>query len=194
MPITELSQLDLDKKYSYTDYLSWRLQERIELIRGRVVKMSPAPSRRHQKMATSLSALVWLHFRKMNCQVFEAPFDVRLPVPRGEKDRTVVQPDLCVVCDLDKLDDRGCDGAPDLVVEILSPGNTTREMKDKYEVYEEAGVREYWLVDPEHEAVTVYLRNEQGIFIGLQPVTAGSELQSSIFPELKIDLQELFEE
>ncbi len=104
---------------------------------------------------------------------------------------TVVQPDLCVVCDLIKLeDDRSCNGAPDLVVEILSPGNTKREMKDKFELYEEAGVREYWLVHPLDESVQIYVLNEEERYIGLQPATEIA--RSRIFPELSVELAEVF--
>ncbi|MDV7396126.1 Uma2 family endonuclease, partial [Arthrospira platensis SPKY1] len=105
-------------------------------------------------------------FHKKPCQVFHAPFDVRLPKKGQPEVYTVVQPDLCVVCDQGKLDEKGCMGAPDLVVEILSPGNTHREMREKYEVYEEAGVKEYWLVSPWDKTVLVYVLNEEGIFIG----------------------------
>ena len=126
--------------------------------------------------------------------VFPAPFDVRLP--RGEEKEvyTVVQPDLCVICDPKKLDEKGCLGAPDLVVEVLSPGNSQREMREKFEVYEEAGVREYWIVIPWDKLVLVYLSNEQGRFIGLQPLTNDQVLISSIFPDLQIGLEELFRE
>jgi len=119
---------------------------------------------------------------------------VRLPAPKGEKDHTVVQPDLCVVCDLEKLDDKGCRGAPDLVVEILSPGNAEREMRDKFEVYETAGVREYWVVDPEHEVVSVYKLNEEHRFVGLPPRVKGDVLRSTIFPAMELDLGEVFGE
>lgn len=194
MLITDFSQLDLSRRYSYADYLTWAFKERVEIIRGKVLRMSPAPGRKHQKIATNLSGLAWLHFRKKDCQVFEAPFDVRLPVPKGEQPYTVVQPDLSVICDPEKLDDRGCNGAPDLVVEILSPGNAEREMKDKYGVYEAAGVREYWIVDPEHESVSAFVRNESGIYQGLAPKVKGEIIASNIFPDMKIDLGEVFDE
>ncbi len=192
MPITDLSQLDLSKSYTYADYLSWQFQERVELIRGRVKKMSPAPGRRHQEIAANMSGLVWLFFRKKDCKVFVAPFDVRLPVPKDGKDHTVVQPDLCVVCDPAMLDDRGCNGAPDLVVEILSPGNAEREMRDKFEVYETALVREYWVVDPEHEVVSVFKLDENHRYLGLPPKVKGDLLKSTIFPAMELDLEEVF--
>jgi Uma2 family endonuclease len=194
MPITELSQLDPDKVYTYADYLKWRFQERVELIRGKILKMSPAPSREHQKISRQLSLFIFTFFDKKQCQAYSAPFDVRLPVPKGNKPYTVVQPDLCVICDPEKLDELGCNGAPDLVIEILSPGNTSREMQLKFSVYEEAGVREYWIVDPEHEAVIPFVLNERGKYIGLQPKTGGQLMSPAIFPDMVIDLGEVFRE
>ncbi|MBK6621400.1 MAG: Uma2 family endonuclease [Saprospirales bacterium] len=192
-PVTKLSDLDPDGFYTYADYLLWRFSERVELIKGRLFKMSPAPSVQHQKMVTFFTARLFNFFEKKPCQVFTAPLDVRLPVGRKKgQDTTVVQPDLCVICDETKLDEKGCKGAPDLMVEILSPGNTQREMSDKFRVYEESGVREYWLVQPELRVVLIYVLDEKGIFIGLAPVTEEAPLRSHIFPELEIDLKEIF--
>ncbi len=192
--ITNISQLDPEKTYSYADYLTWQLKERVELIKGKLFKMSPAPSNTHQKIATALSAIVWQYFRKESCQVRVAPFDVRLNRKKQNdvEAKTVVQPDLCVICDPNKLDKRGCNGAPDLVVEILSPGNSRQEMKEKFEVYEENGVREYWLVNPTDKNVIVYLLDEKGKFIGQKPFIEEDTLRSFIFPELEIELEEVF--
>ena len=193
-PITDYAQLDPDKIYTYADYLKWKFQERVELIRGKIFKMSPAPSREHQKISRQLSLFIFPFFDKKQCQAYSAPFDVRLPVPKGKKPWTVVQPDLCVICEPGKLDELGCAGAPDLVIEILSPGNSRKEMREKFEVYEEAGVREYWIVDPERETVIVYVLNEQGKYIGLPPRTSEQLISPAIFPELQIDLGEVFRE
>ena len=191
--ITDLSQLDPEGSYTYADYLMWQFQERVELIRGKLFRMSPAPSVLHQKLATFFTAKLFNFFEKKNCQVFAAPFDVRLPVSSKKgQDTTVVQPDLCVICDPDKLDERGCAGAPDLMVEILSPGNSSKEMGGKFRAYEEAGVREYWIVNPAEKVVLIYVLNEEGVFIGLAPVTIEGPLKSAIFPELAIDLKEVF--
>lgn len=192
-PITDISQLDPNGSYTYDDYLLWQFEERVELIRGKLFKMSPAPNTRHQRMLGELHVQLRSCFNKQICQVFLAPFDVRLPVSRRKgQDTTVVQPDLCVICDPNKLDERGCAGAPDLVIEILSPGNSKKEMREKFEVYEEAGVREYWLVNPLDNVVLVYVLNEAGKYIGLAPVTEDQELRAAIFPELLIDLKEVF--
>jgi len=192
-PITSLSQLDPNGLYTYADYLSWQFQERVELIRGHLFPMSPAPNIAHQRILGNIHGPMWNHFQQHTCQLFMAPFDVRLPVSfKKGKTATVVQPDLCVVCDPQKLDEQGCNGAPDLVVEILSPGNSKREMREKYQVYEEAGVREYWLVYPLDQEVRVYVLNENGQFIGLAPVISEDILRSAVFPDLEIDLKWVF--
>lgn len=195
--ITSLDQLDLSKQYTYADYLKWRFQERVELIRGRIFKMSPAPARKHQAISMQLISMMYSHFKEHECQMYHAPFDVRLPrqnTQSGQQIYTVVQPDLCVICDKTKLDKRGCIGAPDLIIEILSPGNSKKEMKDKFEVYEEAGVREYWIVQSTDNNVLVYTLNEQGIFIGHRPFIEDEIMHSFIFPELKVDLREVFKD
>ncbi len=102
----------------------------------------------------------------------------------------MVQPDLCVICDQTKLDEQGCNGAPELVIEILSPGNSRREMNEKFELYQEAGVQEYWLVEPAEEIVLVYVLNEQDKYIGLKPAT--DFVVSPLFPDLNIDITEVF--
>lgn len=198
MPITSLDQLDLSKQYSYADYLTWRLQERIELIRGYIRKMSPAPSRRHQMLLGNFHLPVKSYFRHQPCQVFLAPFDVRLPRKHKITNHditTVVQPDLCVICDPTKLDDAGCVGAPDWVIEILSKGNTKKEMREKFDAYEEAGVREYWVVQPEYDNILVYVLDKQGHYEARPTLDAGDEaVYPHIFPELIFSLTEVFEE
>lgn len=112
---------------------------------------------------------------------------------RNDKEvKTVVQPDLCVICDPSKLDERGCNGAPDLIIEILSPGNSRTEMRDKFDLYQEAGVLEYWIVSPIEKAVQVFQLNEQGRFIGLPPVVEGDILTTPVVPNLEVDVTEVF--
>ena len=103
-----------------------------------------------------------------------------------------MQPDICIICDSSKLDDQGCLGAPDLVIEVLSPGNSNKEMKQKFDVYEESGVREYWVVYPEYEHVHIFTLDESEKFVGQHPKIAGEVLRSVIFPDLGIDLTEIF--
>lgn len=192
MEITSLDQLDLSKNYTYADYLLWKFKERVELFKGKIFTMSPAPTRIHQKVSRNINRLFDLYFYGKPCEVYYAPFDVRLPNKNGEV-VTVVQPDLCVICDESKLDDKGCTGAPNLVVEIVSPGNSVREMKNKLNLYEEAGVLEYWVVHPTEKSVFVYFL-ENGKYQSLRPIFEGDIFSSVIFPDLKIDTQKIFEE
>ncbi len=195
--ITSLDQLDPAGVYSYADYLLWQFQERVELFKGKFFPMA-APSTYHQRYSGRMSFPIQAFLQGKSCELFVAPFDVRLPdskrKPKFDGDiYTVVQPDLCVICDSAKLDKRGCLGAPDLMVEILSPGNTTKEMDNKFRLYEEAGVREYWIVEPDDKFVLVYVLRE-GEFVGLRPRTESVPLTSTILPGLTIDLAAVFAE
>ncbi len=164
-PITQFSQLDLTKSYTYADYLTWRFDEFVELIKGKVMRPMAGPSRLHQRYSGNIFSTIHQYLRHNPCQVYHAPFDVRLVKSGANGDQqiqTVVQPDICVVCDPAKLDDRGCVGAPDWIIEIVSPGNTSRDTKTKFDLYEENGVREYWIVYPGLKTITAYvLENEQ---------------------------------
>lgn len=192
MEITELSQLDLNKTYTYADYLRWKFKERVELIKGKILEMSPAPNTKHQKISLNFTIQLHRYFENTGCGLFIAPFDVRLPRhnERNEEILTVVQPDLCVICDQSKLDEKGCHGAPDLIVEILSPGNARKELKSKFDLYEKAGVTEYWVVNPSEETVLVNVL-ENGCYKTLRPVV-DDEIRSVTFPELKINSTEIF--
>jgi Uma2 family endonuclease len=192
--ITSLSQLDPNGLYSYADYLRWKFTERVELLRGKIREMS-APSRKHQGISMGLSRAISNALWKTSCKIYVAPFDVRLTRNKQNKTvTTVVQPDICVICDPSKLDVRGCVGAPDLIVEILSPGNSRTEMKDKFELYQEAGVLEYWVVSPIENMVQVWKLDAEGKYIGLQPKLEGDILTTPIIANLAIDLTEIFED
>ena len=189
--VTNFSDLDLTKTYSYSDYLLWQFSERVELIKGFILKMSPAPSRRHQTVSQNLNYKIYSFFENHNCSVYVAPFDVRLPIKYSKKNATVVQPDLCIICDESKLDDKGCDGAPDLIVEILSPKNSKHDIETKFNLYQESGVKEYWMVETEERFILVYtLKN--GEYIGLKPFGEGETIISPLFPEMKITVDAVF--
>ncbi len=184
MALDRFEDLDLSRQYTYADYLTWKFTERVELLRGWVVKMSPAPNTHHQRISGELFFVIKTHIGKNKCDVFSAPFDVRLPRTTGGE--TVVQPDISVISDRDKLTKQGCTGAPDWVIEILSPGHTPREMREKYQLYEESGVREYWVIEPANGLVLRYELRD-GIFIGLAPRTSEDEsITSVVFPDLNI--------
>lgn len=189
--ITRLDQLDPKGSYSYADYLVWQLKERVEIIKGKIMAMSPAPNRLHQDISLKLTSEFLKVFPNDGCKLYVAPFDVRFPDKNGNI-KTVVQPDLCVICDPNKLDERGCFGAPDLVVEILSPGNSKREMKDKYELYQEQGVSEYWVVRPEEQNIHIYVLKD-GQYIGIAPVVEGDIITSIKFPTLSFSTVGLYD-
>jgi Uma2 family endonuclease len=194
--ITSLDQLDLSKRYSYADYFRWKFEERVELIKGFIYKMSPAPAPSHQKVSLQLTLEFGNFFKKEKCNVFSAPFDVRLSDSKKQiNDQlvyTVVQPDICVICDPEKIDSRGCVGAPDLIIEILSPGNSKKEMGVKFDLYEENGVKEYWIVEPSEKVIYVYVLQD-GKFIGLKPFIEDDEISPVLFPELSFQVKGVFE-
>lgn len=133
--------LDLTKKFTYADYVGWKFIEAVELIKGRVFKMA-APLSNYQKVAGNLFRMIDVYLYRKKCNTYFALFDVRLIKSLAERKldadiETVLQPDICVVCDLNKIDRRGCLGAPDLIIEILSKSTASKDVKDKFEVYEE---------------------------------------------------------
>ncbi len=196
--ITDFRQLDLNKRYTYADYLTWMFDERVELFKGWVKEMSPAPNMSHQRISWNLSGEISQYLKGRSCAAFSAPFDVRLigkSKSKKAKDNnavyTVVQPDICIICDHEKLDERGCIGAPDWIIEIVSPGNTKKEIDDKYSIYEENGVREYWIIQPTDETVTVFdLKNNKyqfrKIYNNIDKASVG------IFTGFEIELPEVF--
>ena len=153
--------------------------------------MSPAPSRFHQEVSQNLSGCFYENFKRQSCRVFVAPFDVRLQIKNEKKDETVVQPDLCIVCDENKLDDKGCNGSPDLIVEIISPNNSKHDIHTKFNLYQEAGVQEYWIVDPTDKLILIYTLNDRK-YIGLPPLALGDVVKSPLFPNMKIALDDVF--
>ena len=194
----KVEEPDLAGTYSYGDYVTWTWDEMVELIKGKIYRMSPAPNSGHQKISGNLFLKIGNFLEGNKCQLFSAPFDVRLPYSKSKKDKeinTVVQPDLCVVCDPSKIDKRGCLGAPDWIIEILSKNTSSKDLNEKFDVYEEAGVKEYWVVHPEEQTVLVYLLNEQGKFQGQRKPYARSNVISSVtLPGLTIDLSTVFPE
>ena|ERR1035437_2753331 len=190
----EFADLDLNKIYTYADYFKWQFEERVELIKGKIFKMSPAPNFNHQVIAGEIYGNLRNFLKKQPCRTFIAPFDVRLPRQSKEDKEiyTVLQPDVCVVCDPSKYDSRGCVGAPDIVVEVLSPGNNAKELKNKYDVYEEAGVKEYWIVSPQNNTFLVNTLID-GHYVTSRPLVTGDVVTTQILPGFSLDLKELFD-
>jgi Uma2 family endonuclease len=195
--ITSLSQLDLNGTYSYADYLQWQLEEAVELIKGKIFRMSPAPGATHQRISGKMTHFLSNYFWQKSCEVFSAPFDVRLL--DGSKSAaanhdifTVVQPDISIICDEAKIDEAGCLGAPDLIIEILSKGNSRKEMKHKFSLYEENGVREYWIVAPYEQFLQQFILGSDNRYHLHAICTSDDIVTSVIFPDLNIPLQEVF--
>jgi len=189
--------LDLNKRYTYADYLTWMDDVRRELYDGFIKLMTPAPSSKHQEISVNLTISLGSFLIRKVCKLYHAPSDVRFPKNRKSlEDKqvyTVLQPDLYVVCDLSKLDARGCLGAPDLIIEIVSPKNSKRDLKDKFDIYQEHGVREYWIVNPTDENVNVFLLDEKGKFQLVGMYAEDDKIPVNIFNgDLKVDLKEVF--
>jgi Uma2 family endonuclease len=158
--------LPIEKKdrYTFADCLTWDEGERIEIIDGEAFMMS-SPSREHQEISGALFAQLYNFLEGKKCKVYAAPFDVRLFEKDGDAPEsvdTVVQPDLVVICDKNKLDKYGCKGAPNLVIEVLSPSTRRHDRLVKLNLYQRAGVQEYWIVDPENKSVLVFLMDDNG--------------------------------
>jgi Uma2 family endonuclease len=193
--ITSINQLDLSKKYSYADYLVWQFQERVELIKGDVYVMIPSPTMRHQLVAGDIHTAINTFLKKNKCKVFSAPFDVRLMDSKKKKNNksifTVVQPDICVVCDETKLDERGCIGAPDIMIEVVSLYNTQRDIKQKFELYLENQVPEYWIVLPYDGMVQIFdLENEKYQLRG--NYNREDKITMKCLPGFSLDLADVF--
>ena len=191
-------QLDAYKRYTYADYLTWLDDKRREIIDGFYHLMS-APLRRHAHVISTLNTRIF-NFIEQNqgkCRTYVAPFDVRLPLHGSTDDDKVydvLQPDICVICDLSKLDERGCIGAPDLVVEVLSPSSMKYDWNRKFNRYEAAGVREYWIVDPETKRATVFILQSNGEYDMGVTYKNDQKIPVFIFEGLEIDLSTLFED
>ena len=194
-------ELNLSKTYTFADYLNWNDGNRYELIKGAIFKMSPAPLENHQSLSSELFYFVKNFFfsKKAKCKIYHAPFDVRLPrkgQSAADKDiYTVVQPDICVVCDLSKIDKRGCIGAPDLIVEILSTSTAKYDLNEKFDLYQESGVKEYWVVFPSDKAIMLFVLgdDEQYDKGTLYSIDDDFMLCSKTIEGLQIDLKLVFD-
>jgi Uma2 family endonuclease len=196
-PITSLSQLDPNGVYTYADYLTWKFDEFVELIKGKVLRPMSAPVSIHQQYSVNLSSEIRQFLKGKPCRVYAAPFDVRLTRSAGSTDAqitTVVQPDICVVCDLAKIDRRGCLGAPDWIIEIVSPGNLKHDTKTKYDLYEEAGVQEYWVVFPGEKTILTYVLDAHGRYQVAAEYAEPGPMAVATLPELIIEWSEIFDE
>ena len=194
--VLDFNDIDASLTYSYAHYLTWLFDDRVELIKGEVFKMSLAPSPYHQQISVRIASELFVFLKSNLCKVYTAPFDVRFPKEStADKDiYTVLQPDICVICDPKKLDDRGCIGAPDIVVEILSPGNNKMELLNKYNVYQEFGVQEYWVISPAVKTFLKYTLDENGKYRASKLFTLSEKVYSEVLPGFELYLDAVFED
>jgi Uma2 family endonuclease len=188
--------LDIKKHYTYADYLTWQDNQQRELVNG-FIRMIDPPNTRHQEISMNLSLELYgliKRYYKGKCEVFYAPFDVRLP-KNGEKENhlidTVVQPDICIVCDHSKVDEKGCLGVPDFIVEIQSPSTDKYNLNEKFNLYETIGVHEYWIITPVEKTVQVFILQSDGKYDEGTLYETG-KVPVYILEEIKIDTKDIF--
>ena len=190
-----------NERWTYADYLTWPDDERWEIIDGVAYPwngtegMSPEPGRSHQAISRELLVTFATYLKGKPCQVYCAPFDVRFVSNAEHTDdfvETVVQPDLLVVCDTAKLDERGCKGAPDLIIEISSPSSGKMDLTTKYDLYERHGVKEYWIVHPEEQTVIVFKRGNDETYGKPERYAGDSKVPVPLLGDLVIDLKDVF--
>jgi Uma2 family endonuclease len=181
-----------EQKYSYADYLTWGENERWEILDG-VPYMQAAPSRIHQEILMELSRQISNYLSGKPCKVYPAPFCVRLDVKKNDNDvKNVVEPDITIVCDSSKLDERGCKGSPDMIIEIISPSTGKNDRFIKFNKYEKAGVKAYWVVEPDQKLVSVFTLQPNGRYGRPDMYTEEDKIKVSIFSDLEINLNTVF--
>lgn len=184
----------IEKYYTYADLLAWGEDERAEIINGDLYMMS-SPTPVHQEVSGELFAQIHSFLSDKPCKVYPAPLDVRLfETDNDNSDNvdTVVVPDISIICDKDKIDKRGCKGAPDMIIEILSPSTARQDNFIKLNLYQRAKVREYWIVDPLNGTVNVYLPDENGRLTVSEVYTRNDIAKVTVLPGCEIDLSKVF--
>jgi Uma2 family endonuclease len=194
-PIRSIAELDPNKIYTYADYMSWQLTEWVELIRGRVRQMAGA-SIAHQRISLRLEQAIGEYLKDQPCELFHAPTDVRLETTDANGTRlvqTVVQPDIFINCDPARLTQNSCVGPPEWIIEIVSPSNASRDVRDKFDLYQEAGVGEYWIVYPNEASISVYVRDPQtGRYQTIGDYAVPGRVPCHTLPELVITWESVF--
>lgn len=198
-----LARKQNNEPWTYADYLTWPEDERWEIIDGvaypwnETQAMSPGPGRSHQAITRELLVMFATYLKGKPCRVYSAPFDVRFVSDAAQSDNyveTVVQPDLLVVCDASKLDEKGCKGVPDLVIEITSPATGKKDLTAKFDLYQRHGVKEYWIVHPAEQTVIVFKRGEDETYGKPERYAGDDKVPVPLLGELVIDLAEVFAE
>lgn len=182
-----------NKRYTYAEYLRWPEEERWELLEGVAYNIA-APSRLHQEVSGELFYQIRSYLTDKPCKIYAAPFDVRFGEPEEDDDkiRNVLQPDISVICDTSKLDEKGCLGSPDLVIEVISPASISLDYVKKLALYERYKVKEYWIVHPIDKTVMIFSLGEDEQYGKPGIFTEDSQIKSIVFEDLKINLRQVF--
>ncbi len=184
------------RKFTYSDYVTWNDDESWEVIHGEAYNMTPAPATNHQLISGELLFQIRSQLKEKPCKVIAAPFDVRLPIgeKKEEEIENIVQPDISVVCDPGKLDEKGCLGPPDLIIEIISPSTSRKDRMEKFFLYEQVGVKEYWLVSPDDKIVEIFILGTDGKYSRpeIYNETHTIQLKIKVLKDIKIDLNSVF--
>ncbi len=182
-------------RYSYADYLTWTLDERLELINGKIFRFNGTPNTNHQEVVRNIMSELYSSCYKNEWHLYHAPFDVRFPEKsiKNEDVFTVLQPDLCMFKGMSRLDEAGGIGAPDITIEILAPNNNIKELKNKYQVYETNAVKEYWIFSPQNKTFLAYLLNKEGKYIPTRLMVEGDIYTTELLPGLELNLEEVFD-
>lgn len=183
-----------NKLYTYVDYMAYSENERVEIIDGHIYAMSPAPSRIHQEIISTLVIEIgnYIKSSKGPCKVYPVPFDVFLfDEETLDSCRNIVQPDISVICDKNKLTDKGCAGAPDFIVEVVSPYNPSSDYVRKLSLYEHFKVREYWIVNPMNENILVYRLDENMHYSAPETYTFKDKIKVGIYENLQINFADI---
>lgn len=182
------------EEYSYADYLTWSEDERWEIVNG-IAYMQAAPTPVHQEILTEILKQIAIYLTDKSCKVYPAPFCVRLTKwneKKNENIKKVFEPDITIVCDKSKIDKEGCKGVPDMIIEILSPSSFKMDRVIKFNEYETAGVKEYWIVEPDGKIVSTFILQKDGRYGRTEIYTENDKIKVSIFPDLIIDLEPVF--
>lgn len=182
------------KTYTYKDYLAYDENERIEIIEGEIINMSPAPSRIHQEIVSEIHYKLkeYIKSNNLSCKVYPAPFDVILKNDDEEiiNSKNIVQPDISVICDKNKLTEKGCTGSPDMIVEVISPYNPSNDYVRKLNLYEKFKIKEYWIINPMRKNILVYVLTENGYDAPIT-YTFSDKIKVNIYDNLEIDFNSI---
>jgi len=182
----------VSEHFTWADYLQWPDEQRCEIIDGQIYDMTPAPGTSHQELLMNLAARIYEYLKDKPCKIFVAPFDVRLAEKKENRNScsNVVQPDISIICDQKKIDEKGCAGAPDLIVEILSASTASKDQVKKRRLYERHGVKEYWLIHPIERYAHIYALKD-GAYELIGVFDDEATLESQLFTGLAVKMTEI---